>query len=140
MSALLAGEISKTYFMPTDLRFTLVKSNLIEEGVAAAAPSAVKEQVNARVLVAYEAFAGETKQINKPVNVAVKHEEVNGEIRQVLYILKKGVQVEDETAVTNEHAVFKAFAPQGMMNGLGQRTVTTVKYHAERPTAVITFA
>ena len=140
MSALVSGKISETYFVPTDLAFTLVKSNLIEEEAAATASSAVKTQVNASVLAPNEKLAGKTVNINRNVRIAVKFEEIRGEMRKVVYVLNKDAQVNDVESVTREHAAFVAFAPENMMVGLGQVTVATIKYHETKQTAVITFA
>lgn len=112
MKALISGKVSEVIFTPQDLTFTLLQTSKVE--AVTAAPIAVRV-TNPAVT---QKFAGKTKELNESLRIAVRTELVKGAMHQVMYILNKGVQVNDVTAVKPADASFVGFAPAGLPDGV----------------------
>ncbi|MES9681845.1 hypothetical protein ABWK22_02770 [Gottfriedia acidiceleris] len=135
MSSLISGKVSETYFVPQDLTFTLLQSNLVE----GAAPTASPSQVKARVMSPNAKVANKSVPVNRNVRVAVKLEQQNDSVRPVMYFLNKDAQVTDAMAVTREDAAYMAFAPTNFMAGIYEIPVTEIAFNEDGTVATIKF-
>ena len=135
MNSLISGRVSETYFIPQDITFTLLQSNLVEQVV----PATQSTEVKVRVLSPNVKLANRTVAVNRTVTVAIKHEQQKDSVRPVMYFLNKGVQVANEMEATREDSAYIGFAPQNFYAGVFNLTVQEVSFDKTGETAIVRF-
>ncbi|MFE4029191.1 hypothetical protein ACFX4N_23840 [Priestia sp. YIM B13551] len=135
MNSLISGKVSETYFVPQDLTFTLLQSNLVEQVV----PATQSNQVKVRVLNPNANLVNKTVAVNRTVTVAIKHEQQKDSVRPVMYFLNKGVQVANEMEATREDSAYIGFAPQNFYAGVFNLTVQEISFDKTGETAIVRF-
>ena len=122
MTSLLSGKVSASFFTPMNLTFMAVESKLVEEVAPAASSS-----ISAKMLVANEQLAGKASS-SSSVQVVVRMEEIKGQVVKMMYVLKKGAQVEEATALEKSQVVCYAVAPQDLYVGVYPIAVTGITF------------